>query len=72
MVFPELCNCEQKGKGKWFPLFVSGELCFASHAEIAVLFCFKYHWNKQYFTVHVGKYMKFFFCLLWVFYPPSN
>lgn len=41
MVFPESCNCEQRGEGKWFPAIVSGELCLAFHAEITVLSCFQ-------------------------------
>lgn len=36
-MFPESCNCEQRGKGKWLPLVVSGELSLAFHAEIVVL-----------------------------------
>lgn len=36
-MLPESCNCEQRGKGKWLPLTVSGELSLAFHAEIVVL-----------------------------------
>lgn len=38
MVFPESCNCEQRGKGKCFTLILSHELCVVSRAEISVLF----------------------------------
>lgn len=62
MLLPESRNSQQRGKGKWFPLNVSDELsCLPCWNRCTV--AFRRHCNKQYETVHAGRYTKSLFPL---------